>query len=130
MAPSDTASALGMTEANVKVSLHRPRTAMPSYEGAYVTLEDRGDARTREALGGVWPATCLARASRRSRSDRAVVDAQRQQAAAARAATDRVNREVVINRDRSSRRERMSVAHSEARTFVTCERATVGPATQ
>lgn len=46
----ETAAALAMTEANVKVSLHRARTAMRSYEGSYVTLEDRGDARTREAL--------------------------------------------------------------------------------
>jgi RNA polymerase sigma-70 factor (ECF subfamily) len=48
---SETAAALAMTKANVKVSLHRARTAMRGYEGAHVTLEDRGDARTREALG-------------------------------------------------------------------------------
>ncbi len=47
----ETAAALGMTEANVKVALHRARAAMRGYEGAHVTLEDRGDARTREALG-------------------------------------------------------------------------------
>jgi RNA polymerase sigma-70 factor (ECF subfamily) len=47
---SETAAALGKTEANVKVLLHRARTAMRGYEWAYVTLDDRGDARTREAL--------------------------------------------------------------------------------
>lgn len=48
---SETAEALGMTEANVKVSLHRARAAMRGYEAAYVTLEDRGVRRTREVLG-------------------------------------------------------------------------------
>jgi RNA polymerase sigma-70 factor (ECF subfamily) len=48
---SETAKALAMTDTNVKVSLHRARAAMRGYEGAHVTLEDRGEGRTREALG-------------------------------------------------------------------------------
>ena len=39
-----------MTEANVKVSLHRARRAMHAYESSHQSLEDRGEGRTRDAL--------------------------------------------------------------------------------
>ena len=47
---AETAAALAMSEANVKVSLHRARRAMRDYERTYVSCEDRGEGRTREAL--------------------------------------------------------------------------------